>query len=114
EKKIGIVLTTEKLLKAVGIFDTAEMYIDGTFDARPNAPTSMQLLVVSIKKKNMAVSRRWRLLKLPETGEWLAILRMVWSVPLVSADIFFEAVAEVEDAIINILVEHAIAQLETK
>ncbi|KAK0072279.1 hypothetical protein PV325_011597 [Microctonus aethiopoides] len=51
--KVGVIFTSQKLLEAIGHFDTSEIYIDGTFNARPKKPTSAQLLVVQIKKRNM-------------------------------------------------------------
>ncbi|KAK0170523.1 hypothetical protein PV328_008361 [Microctonus aethiopoides] len=51
--KVGVVFTSLKLLEAIGHFDTTELYIDGTFNARPKKPTSAQLLVIQIRKRNM-------------------------------------------------------------
>ncbi|KAK0072454.1 hypothetical protein PV326_014443, partial [Microctonus aethiopoides] len=53
--KVGVVFTSLKLLEAIGHFDTTELYIDGTFNARPKKPTSAQLLVIQIRKRNMGM-----------------------------------------------------------
>ncbi|KAK0071425.1 hypothetical protein PV325_012971, partial [Microctonus aethiopoides] len=49
--KTGIVFTSDKLLEALGHRESTEIYIDGTFDARPRTPPSAQVLVIQIKKR---------------------------------------------------------------
>ncbi|KAK0071177.1 hypothetical protein PV325_013349, partial [Microctonus aethiopoides] len=55
EDKIGVVFTSDKLLNALGNADTKEIYIDGTFAARPNPPKSEQILVVHVKRRVSSV-----------------------------------------------------------
>ncbi|KAK0157177.1 hypothetical protein PV328_011783 [Microctonus aethiopoides] len=52
---VGVVFTSDKLLGAIGDSGTTELFIDGTFDARPNSPASAQLLVMHVKKRDSGV-----------------------------------------------------------
>ncbi|KAK0077803.1 hypothetical protein PV326_009822 [Microctonus aethiopoides] len=49
---VGVVFTSDKLLGAIGDFGTSEIFIDGTFDARPKSPASAQLLVMHVKMRD--------------------------------------------------------------
>ncbi|KAK0077022.1 hypothetical protein PV326_010358 [Microctonus aethiopoides] len=47
---LGVVFSSPKLMEIIGHYETTELFIDGTFDARPKMPASAQLLVVQAKR----------------------------------------------------------------
>lgn len=52
-----------------------------------------------------AVTRRWKLLKLPDSEKWKIVLGMVWSIPLVPAHRVNEAIVAVGNEMADLVTD---------